>query len=76
MKGAIARRRKAPGGAAAEVDRAGIVDGLVGGAGAAAVEGMVHELLGWAMFLVAFVLMAACARAVGGHAVRPQSASS
>ena len=44
--------------------------------GAAAVEGMVHELLGWAMFLVAFVLMAACARAVGGHAVRPQSASS
>jgi exosortase len=33
--------------------------------GAAAVEGTVHELLGWVMFLVAFGLMAACARAVG-----------
>src|SRR5262249_16790382 len=35
--------------------------------GIAAVEGTVHEALGWLMFLVAFALMAACARAVGGR---------
>jgi exosortase len=34
--------------------------------GVAAVEGTVHEVLGWLMFLVAFALMAACARVVGG----------
>jgi exosortase len=35
--------------------------------GTAAVEGFVHELLGWVMFLVAFALMAGCARAVRGR---------
>jgi exosortase len=30
--------------------------------GAAAVEGTVHEALGWGMFLVAFAIMATCAR--------------
>jgi len=43
--------------------------------GAAAVEGMLHEILGWAMFLVAFVLMVACARAIGAHAPRSHSVS-
>ena len=32
--------------------------------GASAVEGFVHELLGWLMFLLAFALMAGCARAM------------
>jgi exosortase len=40
--------------------------------GTAAVEGAVHDLLGWLMFLVAFGLLAACARVVGGDAARPQ----
>jgi exosortase len=44
--------------------------------GAAAVEGTVHEVLGWVMFLVAFAMMAACARAVGGRVPRPESATS
>ena len=35
--------------------------------GTSAVEGFVHELLGWLMFLLAFALMAACARAVRGR---------
>lgn len=43
--------------------------------GAAAIEGAVHEILGWVMFLVAFVLMAACARAVGAHIPRPEPTS-
>jgi len=38
--------------------------------GAAAVEGAVHEALGWVMFLVAFALMALCAR--GLNAVDPR----
>ena len=42
--------------------------------GVAAVEGVVHELLGWAMFLVAFALMAACARIVAGRGLRPEVA--
>ena len=43
--------------------------------GVAAVEGVVHELLGWAMFLVAFALMAACARIVAGRGLRPEVAA-
>jgi exosortase len=39
--------------------------------GAAAVEGSVHEILGWLMFLVAFLLMAGCVRIVGGRVSRP-----
>jgi exosortase len=32
--------------------------------GVAAIEGTVHEMLGWVMFLIAFALVAACARTV------------
>ena len=39
--------------------------------GVAAVEGAVHEALGWAMFVVAFGLMAAIARVVSGRPMRP-----
>jgi exosortase len=42
--------------------------------GTAAVEGFVHELLGWVMFLVAFALMAGCARAVRGRRPRARLA--
>jgi len=42
--------------------------------GLVAVQGFVHELMGWLMFLVAFALMAACARAVGGHVPQRQRA--
>ena len=42
--------------------------------GASAVEGFVHELLGWLMFLLAFALMAACARAVRGRHPRARLA--
>ena len=40
--------------------------------GPAAVEGFIHELMGWLMFIVAFALMAASARAAGG--LMPQRA--
>ena len=40
--------------------------------GAAAVEGTVHDMLGWLMFLVAFALLAACSRAVRGLDARRQ----
>jgi exosortase len=43
--------------------------------GTAAVEGFVHELLGWLMFLVAFALMAGCARAVRGRQPRARLAA-
>jgi exosortase len=43
--------------------------------GTAAVEGFVHELLGWLMFLVAFALMAGCARAVRGRRPRARLAA-
>jgi exosortase len=33
--------------------------------GVAAMTSFLHELIGWVMFVVAFVLMAACARAIG-----------
>ena len=42
--------------------------------GTAAVEGFVHELLGWVMFIVAFALMAAWAKAIGGRGARPELA--
>jgi exosortase len=38
--------------------------------GLVAVQGFVHELMGWLMFLIAFALMTACARAVGGRVPR------
>lgn len=38
--------------------------------GAAAVEGAVHEALGWVMFLVAFALMALCARVLNAAGPR------
>jgi exosortase len=40
--------------------------------GPAAVEGFVHELMGWVMFVLAFALMVACARAAGGLIPRRQ----
>ena len=42
--------------------------------GTSAVEGFVHELLGWLMFLLAFALMAACARAMRGRPPRARLA--
>jgi exosortase len=42
--------------------------------GVPAVEGFVHELLGWLMFLLAFTLMAGCARAVRGRHPRARLA--
>jgi len=43
--------------------------------GAAAVEGAVHEALGWVMFLVAFAMMAAIARICGTSVTREANAS-
>jgi len=42
--------------------------------GAAAVEGAVHEALGWVMFLVAFALMALCARGLNAVDSRRRAA--
>ena len=42
--------------------------------GTSAVEGFVHELLGWLMFLLAFALMAVCARAMRGRPPRARLA--